>query len=113
MSRRKIGKIMPVSATSPANPVAIGQTNSILTDPDGRWVAKRQSDINAAQEQYHPGRGHSSEGDLSSDNGTTPKTGEGATGHENSVQKLSGESDRIGDGNWDEDIPFGKHVGYL
>jgi hypothetical protein len=31
-------------------PVDIGQTNSILTDPDGRWIAKRQSAINTALE---------------------------------------------------------------
>lgn len=51
MSRPPVQKIMPVSATVSSPPVEIGQTNSILSDPDGRWVAKRQGEINEAFEK--------------------------------------------------------------
>lgn len=51
MGRRKVQKIMPVSATSSSRQVAINHTNSILSDPDGRWVAKRQGTINEAFEK--------------------------------------------------------------
>ncbi|MBZ9792184.1 hypothetical protein K9B32_19005 [Rhizobium sp. 3T7] len=51
MSRRQVQKVMPISATASSPPVEIGQTNSILSDPDGRWVAKRQGAINEAFEK--------------------------------------------------------------
>ncbi|NSY14869.1 hypothetical protein [Agrobacterium vitis] len=54
MTRRKVDRIEPVSAIDPSNPVSVCQTNSILTDPDGRWVAARQSAITAAMERLDP-----------------------------------------------------------
>lgn len=115
MSRRRVGKIAPISATSPSSPVDIGQTNSILTDPDGRWVAKRQSDINAALEhrQRDPGPAGPDD-DAFSRNGAIAMEPENPTSaQKNPPRKFSGESTRIGKGNWDEKTPFGKHVGYL
>lgn len=51
MSNRKVQKIMPISATASSRQVEIGQTYSILSDPDGRWVAKRQEAINEGFEK--------------------------------------------------------------
>ncbi len=51
MSRRKIQEVMPISAVASSPPVTIGQTNSIFSDPDSRWVAKRQGEINEAFEK--------------------------------------------------------------
>ncbi|WP_337269931.1 hypothetical protein [Oryzifoliimicrobium ureilyticus] len=51
MTRGKVHEISPVSATASARRVDVGQTNSILSDPDGRWIAKRQGAINEAFEK--------------------------------------------------------------
>ncbi|MDR9781146.1 hypothetical protein [Rhizobium redzepovicii] len=51
MSRRKVQEVMPISATASSRQVDIGQTNSIFSDPDGRWVAKRQEAISEAFEK--------------------------------------------------------------
>jgi hypothetical protein len=105
MSRQRVGKIAPISATSPSAPIDIGQTNSILTDPDGRWVAKRQSDINAALEKRHTYTSRfagSSAGECEETSSTQKPPGH-----------LSGESERIGHGNWGDKAPFGKHVVYV
>jgi hypothetical protein len=53
MSRRRIGKIAPISAATPTSPVDIGRTTSITSDPDGRLVATRQAAITAGLEQRH------------------------------------------------------------
>jgi hypothetical protein len=36
-----------------------------------------------------------------------------AEGHDRTSSLLSGESDRIGQGNLSDDVPFGKHEGYV
>jgi hypothetical protein len=109
MSRRLVQKVMPISATASSPPVEIGQTNSILSDPDGRWVAKRQGAINEAFEKRMR---------LESDHGNDLMTPphDSAQDLENSREpdrKLSGESDRIGRHEWDENTPFGTHVGFF
>lgn len=108
MSRPPVRKIMPVSATVSFPPVEIGQTNSI-SDPDVRWVAKRQGEINEAFEKLMR---------LESDhsiNLVTPlhDRGQDAEVSGEPVAKLSGESDRIGRIGWDADTAFGKHVGFF
>lgn len=115
MSRQSVGKVTPISVTSPSSPVDIGQTNSILTDPDGRWIAKRQSDINVALERRPIGGSRSV-----FDDDTVGLDGMGSRGAEalplaqdSPPKKFSGESERIGKGNWGDKTPFGKRVGYL
>ncbi len=103
MSRRKIGKVEPISATSPSAPVDVGQTNSIFTDPEGRWVAKRQSEINAGLEEQFT-RSLLSGGADAGEQEEAPQTSPG---------KLSGESDRIGHGNDEDEPPDGEHVAYV
>lgn len=99
MSRQRVEKVAPISAASPSAPVDIGQTHSILTDPDGRWVAKRQSDINAALEKRHGGDSAGEHEELSST--------------QQSRRQFSGESERIGQGNSGDKTPFGRHVVYV
>lgn len=114
MTGRRVEKVTAVSATSSSAPVDIWQTNSIFTDPDGRWVAKRQSAINVALEQRHidPARASSLEDRFSLD-GAHEKNGEASPTQDHPPQKFSGESDRIGQGNLSESAPFGKYVGYV
>ncbi|WP_037076712.1 hypothetical protein [Rhizobium mesoamericanum] len=109
MSRRKVQKVMPISAIASLRQVEISKTNSILSDPDGRWVAKLQGAIGEAFEKRMR---------LESDLGVGSKI----PSHDSSqnvgisgepVGNLSGESDRIGRHEWDENTPFGKHVGFL
>jgi hypothetical protein len=115
MSNRRIGRVSPTSPTSPSAPVDVGQTHSILTDPDARWVAKRQSDINAALEKRAMNRsvpGIDDDG-FSQESGSADKAEGPVSKPENSHARLSGESERIGKGNLGAKTPFGKHVGYL
>ncbi len=105
MSRQRVGKVAAISATSPSAPVDIGQTHSILTDPDGRWVAKRQSDINAALENRHTYASRFA--------GASAGEHEEPSSTQKSPGQFSGESERIGQGNSGDKSPFGKHVVYV
>lgn len=93
MSRRRIAEIAPISATAPSAPVDIGRTTSITSDPDGRWVATRQSAITAGLELRHMDTGSERADEA-------PK-------------RFSGESERIGRWFGDENTPFGERFGYL
>lgn len=93
MSRRRITKIAPISATTPSSPVDIGRTTSITSDPDGRLVATRQSAITAGLERRHVDTANESAD-------AAPK-------------RFSGESERIGRWVWNKNTPFGKRFGYL
>lgn len=108
MSNRKVHKVMPISATASSRQVEIGQTYSILSDPDGRWVAKRQEAINEGFEKRMR---------LVSNQGDGAKTvsldslQDGSSLHVPNT--LSGESERIGQSEWDENTAFGKHVDFF
>jgi len=109
MSRRHVQKVMPISATASSPPVEIGQTNSILSDPDGRWVAKRQGAINEAfDKRMRPENYHGIDFKTSSHDSS-----QNVELSEKPAAKLSGESDRIGRHEWDANTPFGKHVGFF
>lgn len=92
MSRRKISRIAPVSAAASSSPVSIYQTNSILTDPEGRWVAARQSAITAGLEQRVRRQANQSKGET---------------------LRFSGENERIGTWASDEKDRFGTRIGYI
>lgn len=51
MSKRKVQKVMPISAAASSRQLEINQTSSILSDPNGRWISKRQGAINEAFEK--------------------------------------------------------------
>ena len=93
MRRRRIEEIAPILATAASYQVDVGRTTSIISDPDGRWVATRQSAITAGLERRR----------LASS-----KREEGAA-----PGRFSGESERIGTWAWSEHTPFGERFGYL
>lgn len=108
MSKRKVQKVMPIAATASSRQAEIHQTSSILSDPDGRWIARRQEAISDAFEKGMRIKGaDGGEAELPThDSPQELETSEKPAG------KLSGGSDRIGRSEWDEKTPFGKHVGF-
>lgn len=109
MSRRKVQKVMPLSAIAPSRELEINQASSIFSDPDGRWAARRQEAISY-------GFGKSMR--LSGAHGSGAKVSFHGGPHdldssEMSAVKLSGESDRIGCTEWEENTLFGKHVVFI
>lgn len=109
MSRRPVQKVMAISAIASSPPVEIGQTNSILSDPDGRWVAKRQGEINEAFEKRM--RQESHQGIALVD--PSHESSQNVEFSEKPAARLSGESDRIGRYERDENTAFGKQVGFF
>ncbi|RUM24556.1 hypothetical protein EFQ99_17470 [Rhizobium vallis] len=114
-----------ISSTAASEPTKAGISTSIGSEPDNAWVAARQSRITADQqaskrtaetdgagsliphadqvvdEEEHPrkrrhGHAGSEEGQEAGDEAEQPT--------------LSGESERIGTRNFDDDTPFGERV---
>ncbi|MBP1843958.1 hypothetical protein J2046_002216 [Rhizobium petrolearium] len=118
-SRRRVEKVEPVSATSSSAAVETCFTTSITSDSDNAWVANRQSAINAALERRKRTQDGQNENpavntDINGD--SIPMNGEaenGALDEDHSPPRLSGESERIGEWDWEESTPFGERVGYL
>lgn len=98
---KTVEKVGAIAATSATSGVEVCRTTSITSDPQNSWIAHRQSAITAALSR----RG--SEGFSSSTMANVTQTAAP------SERRLSGESERIGEGNWDEISAFGLHVGYL
>ena len=93
MSRRRIAAVAPISPTTPSSAVDVGRTTSITSDPDGKWVATRQSAITAALERRH----------VAAEDEHASKA----------PMRFSGESERIGRWFGNKNTPFGKRFGYL
>ncbi|WP_083347507.1 hypothetical protein [Rhizobium sp. LCM 4573] len=110
-----VEKIERIAATSPSRPTQVDDSTSITSEPDGVWVAHRQSEITAGlKERAHASRqGGKPDGDELAKHQVDSCPTDDQNGEQPSDEKLSGESERIGQGNWDEDVPFGEHVGYL
>lgn len=118
---RKVERISAIAASSPSCAVDIGRTTSITSDPENSLVARRQSAITAALERRRAERADrgiedgiempsAPNGACTSSSTETP----GPTQETGSTRpRLSGESERIGEGNWDETSPFGERFGYL
>ncbi|TXH85574.1 MAG: hypothetical protein E6Q77_00260 [Rhizobium sp.] len=119
-----VDKVAATSAISPATPAHVNHSTSIDSEPDRALVAKRQTLITAGFERLKEARatarqvgGHQSascDPDRASDRHTNDPAAhihpqEGNTEEE----RLSGESVRIGTGNLDETVPFGKHIGFV
>ncbi|MBY5802698.1 hypothetical protein [Rhizobium ruizarguesonis] len=122
-----VDAINPISATAPSEPTKVGTSTSIGSEPDNAWVAARQSQITADQlaakravekeaaadliphadlivdDEEHPQKRHrhaaSEEGEAAGEQAEQPV--------------LSGESDRIGTRNFDDDTPFGERVAII
>ncbi|MBY5408893.1 hypothetical protein HFO98_10485 [Rhizobium leguminosarum] len=119
--------INPISATAPSEPTKVGTSTSIGSEPDNAWVAARQSQITADQlaakkstekeaasdiiphadlivdHEQHPQKRH---GHAASEEGEE-------AGEQTEQPVLSGESDRIGTRNFDDDTPFGARVAII
>ena len=120
-------KLHPISATAASEPTKVGTSTSIGSEPDNAWVAARQSQITADQlasksaaekeaasdliphanliveNEAHPQKRH---GHAASDDGEE-------AGKQAEQPVLSGESDRIGTRNFDDDTPFGERVAII
>lgn len=121
-----VDKVDPVSATAHPSPTRVDHSTSITSEPDNAWVAERQSEITAnlfARENERlgvtPGKpdphdAKDNEGDMSDRHPDHHlRSSEPPMSELSAEEKLSGESDRIGSGNLDEDVPFGEHTGFL
>ena len=119
--------INPISATAPSEPTKVGTSTSIGSEPDNAWVAARQSHITAdllalrraaereiasdliphaelvVEDDRHAQKRH--EDETSEDRQAADEQAEHPT--------LSGESDRIGTRNFDDDTPFGERVAII
>ncbi|WP_027683863.1 hypothetical protein [Rhizobium leguminosarum] len=119
-----VDAINPISATAPSEPTKVGTSTSIGSEPDNAWVAARQSQITADQlaakkavekeaasdliphanlivdDEAHPQQRH---GHAASEEGED-------TVEQAEQPVLSGESDRIGTRNFDDDTPFGERI---
>ncbi|MBX4906034.1 MULTISPECIES: hypothetical protein [Rhizobium] len=116
-----------ISSTAASEPTKVGISTSIGSEPDNAWVAARQSQITADQ---HASKGAAEtngagtlvpHADLLVDHEEHPRkqhgharSGEGEEAGEDAEQPLlSGESERIGTRNFDDDTPFGERVAIL
>ena len=118
---RRIGRISAVAPTPASSAVDSCHTTSITSDPQNTWIARRQSAITAALakrrgERFDPDE-HQSQNLPSAQNDRSmshaAEAAHSPAAAACTYPRLSGESERIGGGNWDETSPFGQHVGYL
>lgn len=123
--------VTPISSPAASSPTRIGTSTSISSEPDNAWVAARQSQITADQavlrERGDTDRGGDDIGGNEADAAaaspderhahrprrveTDDDSPAGDEPAESSL--LSGESERIGTRNFDEDTPFGTRVTIL
>jgi hypothetical protein len=111
-----VDKIEKVSGTSASAPTRV-DTSVSLSEPEAAWVAERQSIISSELAQ----RAREETDGLSRDDDVAERaSGDRHLAHHSHAKKedgseelLSGESERIGTGNLDEDVPFGDHVGFV
>ncbi|ABC91476.1 hypothetical protein RHE_CH02705 [Rhizobium etli CFN 42] len=119
--------VSSISSTAASEPTKVGISTSIGSEPENAWVAARQSQITADQQAWKGAAGTNRRGnlvphaDLLIDHEEHPRkrhgharSGESEEAGEDAKQALlSGESERIGTRNFDEDTPFGKRVAII
>lgn len=88
-----------ISASAASEATRIDHSLSITSEPDNAWIAARQDRITADQEER---KRDATEGDSDD---RLPEEADEAL--------LSGESERIGSQNFDEDTPFGDRVAII
>ncbi|MGO6677842.1 hypothetical protein AB9F42_06340 [Rhizobium leguminosarum] len=122
-----VDAINPISATAPSEPTKVGTSPSIGSEPDNAWVAARQSQITADQlaakkaVEKEAANGLIPHADLIVENEEHPQKRHGHAASEEGEEAgeqaeqpvLSGESDRIGTRNFDDDTPFGERVAII
>ncbi|MDM9627395.1 hypothetical protein QTL95_15915 [Rhizobium sp. S152] len=111
-----VDKTEKVSGTSASAPTRV-ETSVSLSEPEAAWVAERQSIISS---ELAKRAREETDGPSRDDDVPERASGDGHLAHHSPGQKdngseelLSGESERIGTGNLDEDVPFGDHVGFV
>ncbi|MBX4928923.1 hypothetical protein [Rhizobium binae] len=112
--------ITPISATAASEPTKVGTSTSIGSEPDNAWVAARQSQITAdrrasremAQKQSAneliPHADLAGEDEKHQRNRSAGSQEEEEASETVEQPTLSGESERIGTRNFDDDTPFGE-----
>ncbi len=115
-----VDKISKVVSTAASTATRV-ETSVSLSEPDAAWVAERQSVITANRLARKTIQDSERDGDAEclEDNGEEnrhldlhPSNGK-PVDDKLAAERLSGESERIGSGNLDEEVPFGEHVGYV
>ena len=112
-----------IVATTPSTATKIGTSTSITSEPDNVWVAARQSQINADQvAQKKAGQDQNAE--AGSDAGAIEDEDQREQSEEDDdaspgaggdpqCHLFSGESERIGSVNFDDETPFGERVAII
>lgn len=115
-----VERISRISRSDATSPTDVTHTLNIGSDADNAWVAARQSQINhdieerrrtmleekaehGALDGEHSGNEDGPPSDPSVETSGTDETAEDGA----EEPRLSGESERIGTQNFDEDTPFG------
>ncbi len=110
-----VARLSPISSTAAPHPTRVDSSFS-LAEPDVAWVAERQSAIDSGLEKkrdQRDGRKRELPGDAADHHHRSTPVPTSAEENDRASSLLSGESDRIGGGNLGDDVPFGKHQGYL
>ena len=107
-----VDKVERIRGTASATPTRVNESLSITSEPDNAWIAQRQSAINEDLSRRSLLTVLPDDEEPEGEGGDQP-----AADHERQGQReerrFSGESERIGTGNWDDDVPDGEHIGYL
>lgn len=112
-----VDPVTRIVATAMSSPTKIGTSTSICSQPDNVWVAARQSQINAdkvamqtsRRGQHEPEPGAIEDRDMRerSKDGEDNPTGDS---EDPGDHLFSGESERIGCANFDDETAFGDRV---
>nr|WP_299499736.1 hypothetical protein [uncultured Rhizobium sp.] len=121
-----VDPVTRISRTDQSVPTQISQTLSIRSDSENAWVAARQSKINDDLLELHKIALEELARRKEQDGGVEPDEQRGharqwsehlgafkETEDAEQPPRLSGESERIGTQNFDEDTPFGERVAIL
>jgi len=111
-----VDKVERAAATSAPSPTRVDRSHSVFSEPDNAWVAERQNAITEGFEHYRNSPHHGVDCEANEDDGADRHPDHHSSSSRNDTaesERLSGESERIGSGNLDEDVPFGKHEGYV
>ncbi len=110
-----VARLAPVSSTAASHQTRVDSSFS-LAEPDVAWVAERQSTIDRGLEKAREervGDDRESSGEAAEHRHQPSPDLISAEEPDRASSLLSGESDRIGQGNLSDDVPFGKHEGYV
>ncbi|MCJ8238492.1 hypothetical protein [Peteryoungia algae] len=117
-----VERISRTSSSEASSQTEAGSTLNLDSDPMSAWVASRQSKINHdIEERHRQAEEERARNGAPSDNGETrhalsprqwpdPSETPDPLADGNDEPRLSGESERIGTQNFDEDTPFGNRV---